>query len=123
MIRTRAFSDRARAISTSCFWPRGSEPTSVSGFAANPTLLKADSLIVCGGTTSGCVRATVLDAFSENLRCAVVADGCFDRVEVSHAMNLVDMQTKYADVIDSDEAMKFMAGLQSGMFDLPGVSR
>ena len=86
-------------------------------------LLKVDSLLVCGGTTSGCVRATVLDAFSENLRCAVVADGCFDRVEVSHAMNLVDMQTKYADVIDSDEAMKFMAGLQSGMFDLPGVSR
>ena len=86
-------------------------------------LLKVDSLLVCGGTTSGCVRATVLDAFSENLRCAVVADGCFDRVEVSHAMNLVDMQTKYADVIDGDEAVKFIASLQSGLFELPGASR
>jgi len=83
-------------------------------------LLKADSLIVCGGTTSGCVRAAVLDAFSANLRCAVVADGCFDRVELSHAMNLVDMHTKYADVIDAAEAVKFIGSLESGMFELPG---
>ena len=84
------------------------------------TLLKVDSLIVCGGTTSGCVRASVLDAFSENIRCAVVAEGCFDRVEVSHAMNLVDMQTKYADVVNADEAGQLIAGLESGMFELPG---
>jgi maleamate amidohydrolase len=84
------------------------------------TLLKVDSLIVCGGTTSGCVRATVLDAFSENIRCAVVADGCFDRVEVSHAMNLVDMQTKYADVVDGREALQFIGNQSAGMFDLPG---
>jgi maleamate amidohydrolase len=83
------------------------------------TLLKADSLIVCGGTTSGCVRASVLDAFSENIRCAVVADGCFDRVEVSHAMNLVDMQAKYADVVESTEALSYLGGLTPGMFDLP----
>ncbi len=88
-------------------------------FLSYLNLLKVDSLLVCGGTTSGCVRATVLDAFSENLRCAVVADGCFDRVEVSHAMNLVDMHAKYADVVDADEAIKFMAGLESGKFDLP----
>ena len=89
-------------------------------FLSYLTLLKVDSLIVCGGTTSGCVRASVLDAFSENLRCAVVADGCFDRVEVSHAMNLVDMQAKYADVIDADSAVKFIVSLESGMFELPG---
>lgn len=89
-------------------------------FLSYLTLLKVDSLIVCGGTTSGCVRAAVLDAFSENIRCAVVAEGCFDRVEVSHAMNLVDMHTKYADVIDEAEAEKFIAGLESGMFELPG---
>lgn len=88
-------------------------------FLSYLTLLKVDSLIVCGGTTSGCVRATVLDAFSENIRCAVVAEGCFDRVEVSHAMNLVDMQTKYADVIDAEEASRFIGGLESGMFEIP----
>lgn len=89
-------------------------------FLSYITLLKVDSLIVCGGTTSGCVRAAVLDAFSENLRCAVVADGCFDRVEVSHAISLVDMQAKYADVINADAAMKFIGSLESGMFELPG---
>jgi len=83
-------------------------------------LLKVDSLIVCGGTTSGCVRASVIDAFSENIRCAVVSDGCFDRVEVSHAMNLVDMHAKYADVIESGEAEIFIGGLKSGMYALPG---
>ena len=83
------------------------------------TLLGCDSLIVTGTTTSGCVRASVLDAFSENIRCAVVADGCFDRVEVSHAMNLVDMQAKYADVVDSTEALSYIGGLKPGMFDLP----
>ena len=92
-------------------------------FLSYLNLLKVDSLLVCGGTTSGCVRATVLDAFSENLRCAVVADGCFDRVEVSHAMNLVDMHTKYADVIEVNEALKFMAGLESGKFELPETYR
>ncbi len=90
-------------------------------FRSYLTLLKVDSLIVCGGTTSGCVRASVLDAFSENLRCAVVAQGCFDRVEVSHAMNLVDMQAKYADVVDADDAMRFIASLNPGMFELPAA--
>lgn len=92
-------------------------------FLSYLNLLKVDSLLVCGGTTSGCVRATVLDAFSENLRCAVVADGCFDRVEVSHAMNLVDMQTKYADVVDGDETIEFIAGLESGQFDIPRTNK
>lgn len=57
-----------------------------------------DSVIVCGGTTSGCVRATVVDAFSSNLRVTVGADACFDRVRASHEIGLFDMGLKYADV-------------------------
>jgi nicotinamidase-related amidase len=49
------------------------------------TLLGCDSLIVTGCTTSGCVRATVVDAFSYNIRVAVAEDACFDRSEASHA--------------------------------------
>lgn len=63
----------------------------------------ADGVIVCGGTTSGCVRATVVDAFSANLVATVVADGCFDRVDVSHRVGLFDMDLKYADVQHADE--------------------
>ena len=45
------------------------------------TLLGCDSLIVTGCTTSGCVRATVVDAFSYNIRVAVTEDACLDRSE------------------------------------------
>jgi len=98
--------------------------TKPSAFFGTPLLsflidLKVDSLLVCGVSTSGCVRATVIDAFSQNLRCAVVADACFDRLEVSHAINLADMHAKYADVIPSDEALAFLGRLEPDIFELP----
>jgi nicotinamidase-related amidase len=83
------------------------------------TLLKADSLIVTGTTTSGCVRASVIDAFSENFRVSVVEEGCFDRSQASHAINLCDMNAKYADVIPADDAVGYIAKLPDGLFDLP----
>lgn len=70
------------------------------------TLLGVDSLIVAGGSTSGCVRATVVDAFSANYRVAVAADACFDRLQTSHAISLVDMHAKYADVLDSEDILR-----------------
>jgi isochorismate hydrolase len=82
-------------------------------------LLQCDSLLVTGTTTSGCVRASVLDAFSNNIRCTLVEDGCFDRAQASHAINLCDMNAKYADIIKSDEALGYLNGLPRGMFDLP----
>jgi nicotinamidase-related amidase len=69
-----------------------------SPLAERLTELGVDSLIVCGGTTSGCVRATVVDAFSYDYRVTVVEDAVFDRVELSHAAALLDMEHKYADV-------------------------
>jgi maleamate amidohydrolase len=83
------------------------------------TLLGCDSLIVTGTTTSGCVRATVLDAFSLNYRIAVAEEGCFDRSQASHAINLCDMNAKYADVVKTSEILSYLQGLPSGMFDLP----
>jgi maleamate amidohydrolase len=82
-------------------------------------LLGCDSLLVTGTTTSGCVRASVLDAFSNNIRCTVIEDGCFDRSQASHAINLCDMNAKYADVIRSDEALDYLRGIEPGLFDLP----
>lgn len=86
-----------------------------SGFFGTPLLSLLidrgiDSLIVCGCTTSGCVRATVVDAFSNNLPVSVVADGCFDRVAVSHTVGLFDMNLKYGNVVDSSEALAMLAG-------------
>ncbi len=70
--------------------------------------LGADSLICCGGTTSGCVRATVLDGFSLNYRMAVVEECTFDRGQASHAINLFDMQAKYADVVSLEETVAYL---------------
>lgn len=95
-----------------------------SGFFGTPMLsylmlLGCDSVIITGTTTSGCVRATVLDAFSSNLRVSVVEDACFDRAQVSHAISLCDMNAKYADVVPSREALSFLNGYPAGQFNLP----
>jgi maleamate amidohydrolase len=90
-----------------------------SNLASYLTLLGCDSVIVTGTTTSGCVRATVLDAFSLNYRVALAEEGCFDRSQASHAINLCDMNAKYADVVKTAEALAFIEDLPSGMFDLP----
>ncbi|NQV56031.1 MAG: isochorismatase family protein [Rhodospirillales bacterium] len=90
--------------------------TSLMGYLND---LGADSLIVTGTTTSGCVRATVIDAFSLNLPVTIAEDGCFDRSEASHAINLCDMNAKYADVIGSDEVLEFINGLGETDYNLP----
>lgn len=95
-----------------------------SGFYGTPmqsylTLLGCDSVIVTGTTTSGCVRATVLDAFSNNYRVIIAEEGCFDRSQASHAINLCDMHAKYADVISTAEVIDYVSKLPAGLFELP----
>lgn len=82
-------------------------------------LLGCDSVIVTGTTTSGCVRATVIDAFSNNFHVAIAEEGCFDRSQASHAINLCDMNAKYADVVKTDEVLAYFSTLADGLFDLP----
>jgi len=68
-----------------------------------PTMLaerRIDTLICCGESTSGCVRATVVDATSRAFKVGVVEECTFDRVQMSHHVSLFDMDQKYADVID-----------------------
>jgi nicotinamidase-related amidase len=90
-----------------------------SAFFATPLLLclrsmGIDSLIVTGGTTSGCVRATVVDACSYGFRCIVVEECTFDRFELSHLVSLFDMNAKYADVISIDEALEYVEKICKG---------
>ena len=95
-----------------------------SGFFGTPmtgylTQLGCDSVIVTGTTTSGCVRATVVDAFSYNFRVAMVEEGCFDRSQASHAMTLCDLGAKYADIVKAHEVLAYFDTLPKGLFDLP----
>jgi maleamate amidohydrolase len=99
--------------------PSGFFGTSLASFL---TLLGCDSVIVVGTTTSGCVRATVVDAFSLNYRVILAEEGCFDRSEASHAVNLCDMHAKYADVVATAEIIAYFERLPADMFDLPSGS-
>lgn len=90
--------------------------TKASAFFGTPLLpvllnSKVDCLLIAGTSTSGCVRATVVDACSYNFPCFVVEECTFDRFELSHLVNLWDMNAKYADVITLTEALGYVAGL------------
>ena len=85
-----------------------------SGFWGTPlqfhlTYHGIDTLIVVGETTSGCVRATVVDGATLRYRMGVVEECCFDRTEAAHALNLFDMHHKYADVISAESAKRYLA--------------
>ena len=95
--------------------PSAFHGTALMGFLND---LGADSLIVTGTTTSGCVRASVIDAFSLNLRCSIVEEGCFDRSQASHAINLCDMHAKYADVIPVEDALEVIENIDED-YNLP----
>ena len=72
-----------------------------------------DTVIVTGMTTSGCVRATVVDAFSYNFRVIVPVECVADRAELSHKVNLLDMHMKYADVLPLMEVLGYLRRLGS----------
>lgn len=70
--------------------------------------LRVDTLLVTGGSTSGCVRATVVDAFSYNLNPFVVADATFDRSSTSHWVSLFELSQKYATVVGLEAACGYL---------------
>jgi isochorismate hydrolase len=65
------------------------------------------------------VRASVLDAFSLNIRQTIVEEGCFDRSQASHAINLCDMHAKYADVLPATDVLAYISGLKDVSYNLP----
>jgi maleamate amidohydrolase len=86
-----------------------------SAFSGTPlfshlSLLGIQSLIACGESTSGCVRASVVDAYSNGFHVSVVEECTFDRAELTHKINLFDMHHKYADVMHIDEVVAHLDG-------------
>ncbi|HBF30185.1 isochorismatase family protein [Rhizobium sp.] len=70
-----------------------------------------DTLVLTGATTSGCVRATVVDAVQSGFNVLVASDCCGDRAKAPHDANLYDMHQKYADVTDSADIAQWLSSL------------
>ena len=92
------------------------EKERASGFFGTPLLaylrmMGVDSLIACGESTSGCVRATVVDGYSNGFHMTLVEECTFDRSTLSHKVNLFDLHHKYADVMHVDEVIGHLDGL------------
>jgi len=79
--------------------------------SAHLTQLGIKSVIICGESTSGCVRASTVDAYSHGYHVTLVEECCFDRNDLSHKVNLFDLHHKYADVLHIDEVLKHLASL------------
>ena len=75
---------------------------------------KIDTLLVVGNSTSGCVRATAIDAIGYEFKVSVIEECVFDRIELSHRASLFDLQFKYCDVISVDQASDYLAAVQEG---------
>jgi maleamate amidohydrolase len=92
---------------------RKTQASAFFGTGFGPWLLQqgADTLVVTGCTTSGCVRATVVDAVSNNLRTIVARDCVGDRALGPHEANLFDMGQKYADLLSRNEIVAALAAV------------
>jgi nicotinamidase-related amidase len=77
--------------------------------AAQLNALGADTVLVCGATTSGCVRASVVDAVQSGFNVLVPRQCVGDRASAPHDANLFDIDAKYGDVIELDEAISYLA--------------
>lgn len=90
-----------RKASPSAFWG--------TPLVGHLNFLGIDTLITCGESTSGCVRASVVDGCTNRIRMIVVEECVFDRTEMSHAVNLFDMNQKYADVVPLAEVEAYLS--------------
>ena len=97
------------------FIVRKTQPSAFFGTGFLPWLIqhRVDTLFVTGCTTSGCVRATVVDAVSNNYRTVVVRDCVGDRAIGPHEANLFDMEQKYADLLNANDVIERFASRSS----------
>jgi nicotinamidase-related amidase len=73
--------------------------------------LKVESLIICGESTSGCVRASTVDAYSYGFHNVLVEECTYDRSMLSHKVNLFDLHHKYADVMHVADVIAHLDGM------------
>ena len=85
-----------------------------TSLASTLTAMGIDNVVLTGLTTSGCVRASCVDAMSHGFTTSVVREACGDRHPAPHEANLFDMNAKYADVVSEDEIIAFFRTIDRG---------
>lgn len=75
---------------------------------------RADTVVIVGNSTSGCVRASAVDARQMGFSVLIPQECTFDRIEASHKISLLDMWMKYANVVSAEEALDYIINLQPG---------
>jgi maleamate amidohydrolase len=73
---------------------------------------KVDTLVIAGCTTSGCVRATAVDALQNGFRPIIVREAVGDRSQSAHDQSLFDLNAKYADVVGLEEAVRYLTNVR-----------
>jgi len=73
-----------------------------------------DTVVLCGATTSGCIRATAIDLMQNGFPALVPRECVGDRAHAPHEANLIDIQAKYADVVSIDEAISYLMSVPAG---------
>lgn len=71
-----------------------------------------DTIVLCGATTSGCIRATAVDLLQYGYPTLVPRECVGDRAQAPHEANLVDIQAKYADVVSVEDALSYLEGVK-----------
>lgn len=79
-----------------------------------------DTVVLCGATTSGCVRATAIDLMQHGWPAVVPRECVGDRAQAPHEANLFDIQAKYGDVVSLDEALAYLAGVSENSVAFQG---
>ncbi|MGI0079660.1 MAG: isochorismatase family protein [Nitrososphaerales archaeon] len=92
------------------------EKSSPSAFFSTPLVAwllsnRIDSLFVVGGSTSGCVRSTVVDGSAYRFPMFVIKDCVFDRVDISHRVALLDIQMKYGNLVSHEQVSDYFKSL------------
>jgi nicotinamidase-related amidase len=98
-----------------------------SGFFGTPLVsflneLDVDTVIVTGTTTSGCVRASVVDAACNNFYVGIVEECCFDRFDISHRVSLMDMHAKYGQVLSLAAAQAYLRNAEAVLAPPPAMA-
>ena len=91
--------------------------------ASRLVALRIDTVLICGASTSGCIRASAVDACSSGFRTIVVREAVADRSPLPHVANLFDIEMKYGDVVGIEEALRYVGSVGAAGRAVPASSQ